>query len=54
MTVGFTAAWTVTAAAADETGLFAVGAVLVFLGLAAGTASVSAAIWAVRRSRRPG
>lgn len=40
-TVAFTAAWTTTAASADETGLFVVGAVLVFLGLAAGTAVVA-------------
>ena len=37
MTAGFTAAWTAQAAATDETGLFLVGALLVFAGTAAGT-----------------
>jgi hypothetical protein len=37
MTAGFTAAWTAQAAAGDETGLFLVGAILVFAGTAAGT-----------------
>jgi len=41
MTVAFVVAWTVAAAASDETGLFLVGAVLIFLGLAAGTTLVA-------------
>jgi hypothetical protein len=41
MTAGFTAAWTAQAAATDETGLFLVGALLVFAGTAAGTALVA-------------
>jgi hypothetical protein len=40
-TVAFTAAWTTTAASTDETGLFMVGAVLVLLGVAAGSAVVA-------------
>jgi hypothetical protein len=48
MTVAFTAAWTTTAASADETGLFVVGAVLVLLGLAAATAVVA---WVTTRIR---
>jgi hypothetical protein len=50
ITVPFTAAWTTTAAATDETGLFVVGAVLVFLGLAAATTVVSAVTVRLRRS----
>jgi hypothetical protein len=50
VTVGFTAAWTTTAAADDDSGLFVVGAVLVFLGLAAATAVVSAVTVRLRRS----
>ena len=41
MTVAFTAAWTAQAAATDETGLFLVGAILVFAGMAAGTSLVA-------------
>jgi len=41
MTVAFVVAWTVAAAASDETGLFLVGAVLIFLGLAAGTTLIA-------------
>ncbi len=48
MTVAFTAAWTTTAASADETGLFVVGAVLVLLGLTATTAVVA---WVTTRIR---
>lgn len=54
MTVAFTAAWSVHAAARDETGLYAVGAVLVFAGLAAGTAVVALAtvrLAGIRRRR---
>jgi hypothetical protein len=52
MTVAFTAAWTAQAAATDETGLFGVGAVLVFAGMAAGTSVVATLVAAARR-RRP-
>ena len=41
MTVSFAAAWTVPAAADDETGLFVVGAILVLIGMAFGTTIVS-------------
>jgi len=41
MTVAFVVAFTATAAASDETGLYAVGAVLVFAGMAIGTAVVA-------------
>jgi hypothetical protein len=37
MTVSFTAAWTAQAAGTDETGMYGVGAILVFLGMAVGT-----------------
>jgi hypothetical protein len=50
VTVAFTAAWTATAAATDDSGLFVVGAVLVFLGLAVATAVVSAVTVRLRRT----
>ena len=50
VTVPFTVAWTTTAAATDDSGLFVVGAVLVFFGLAAATTVVSAVTVALRRS----
>ncbi|WFE53771.1 hypothetical protein [Micromonospora sp. WMMD1155] len=43
MTVAFTAAWTWRAASADDSGLWAVGAVLVLVGTAAGSTAVSLA-----------
>ncbi|MFU8872942.1 hypothetical protein [Micromonospora sp. SL4-19] len=49
MTVAFTAAWSVHAASTDATGLWAVGAVLVLIGTAAGTTVVSLASWLVHR-----
>ena len=49
-TVAFTVAWTVPAAADDETGLFMVGAIGIFLGMAAGTAVV--ALLTARIARR--
>jgi hypothetical protein len=39
MTVAFTAAWSVAAATRDESGLWVVGAALVAVGMAAGTAA---------------
>jgi hypothetical protein len=48
MTVAFTAAWTTTAAATDDSGLFVVGAVLVFLGLALATTVVSVVVTRIR------
>jgi hypothetical protein len=50
MTVAFTAAWTVPAAE-DETGLFLVGAILVFVGMAAGSTVVALVAGRLRRSR---
>jgi hypothetical protein len=50
MTVAFTAAWTATASAADDTGLFGVGALLVLAGTAAGTAVVSLIVAVLRRT----
>ncbi len=50
LTVGFTVAWTAQAAR-DETGLFAVGAVLVLTGLAAATALASGAVLWLRGVR---
>jgi hypothetical protein len=41
MTVAFTVAWTVQMASTDDTGLFAVGAVLLAVSLAAGTSLVA-------------
>lgn len=49
LTVAFTAAWTVTAAARDDSGLFVVGAFLLFVGLALGCALVSLLVrWLMR------
>ncbi|MEU4424755.1 hypothetical protein AB0F81_29395 [Actinoplanes sp. NPDC024001] len=52
LTVAFTAAWTVPAAASDDTGLYAIGAILLLVGLTAATAVVAtvAAAWNSRRS----
>jgi hypothetical protein len=49
LTLGFTAAWTATAAPADETGLYGVGMILLLVGLTAGTTVVA---FIVRRLRR--
>lgn len=49
LTLAFTAAFTTTAAADDESGLFLVGAVLVFLGLAVASAVISVIVVALRR-----
>lgn len=51
MTVAFTAAWVVTAASTDETGMYGVGMILVLLGLAAGTTVVSMLVLGLRRLR---
>lgn len=57
---GFWAAWTVDAAATDDTGLFAVGALLLGMGLVVGTAAAAgvglgaaALVRASRRRRSP-
>ncbi|MDT4987920.1 MAG: hypothetical protein QOI74_2014 [Micromonosporaceae bacterium] len=48
MTVSFTVAWSWAAAVTDDTGLWLVGAVLVAVGLAAGSAALSFGARAVR------
>lgn len=48
MTVTFTVAWSATAASGDETGLWMVGALLVFVGMLAGTGLVSGVTAAFR------
>lgn len=53
MTVPLTVAWSAQAAATDETGLWVVGAVLVFAGTAAGTALVSTLAMHTGRRRTP-
>ncbi|SCG61051.1 hypothetical protein [Micromonospora inositola] len=52
MTVAFTVAWAAHAASTDDTGLWAVGAVLVLVGTAAGTSMVSAGAGLIRRRTR--
>ena len=47
----FTLAWVATSAAADESGLWLVGAVLVLLGTAAGAGVVALVVTAARRRR---
>jgi hypothetical protein len=49
MTVAFTAAWSARAAGGDETGLWLVGAIGVFVGMAIGSTALSVAAWAVHR-----
>ena len=49
LTVAFTAAWTVSAAAQDDTGLYAVGTLLLAAGLAVGTTVVCLVTTALRR-----
>ncbi|MEU4397673.1 hypothetical protein ACIQH6_18025 [Micromonospora orduensis] len=56
MAVAFTAAWTWRAASTDDSGLWAVGAVLVLVGMVAGSTAVSLAARRVgrRSADRPG
>src|SRR4051812_18346973 len=49
MTVAFTAAWTVTAASTDETGLYGVGMILLLIGLTAATTLLSMIVLGLRR-----
>ncbi|GAA2859326.1 hypothetical protein Acy02nite_23410 [Actinoplanes cyaneus] len=51
LTVAFTAAWTVTAASQDDTGLYGVGTVLLFLGLGLATLIASVIATAIRNRR---
>lgn len=48
MSLGFWVGWTVQASTQDETGLFVVGSILLFVGLAAGSAVASAIGFAAR------
>ncbi|NBE84676.1 hypothetical protein [Micromonospora rubida] len=54
MTVAFTVAWAWRAATSDDSGLWAIGAVLILVGMAAGTTVVSAVAHALRRRRAGG
>ncbi|GAB3701195.1 hypothetical protein GCM10027597_64830 [Saccharopolyspora tripterygii] len=51
MPVAFTAAWSWTASGADDTGLWVVGALLVFVGMVVGTGVVSGITAFARRAR---
>lgn len=51
MPVAFTLAWSWTAASADTTGLWAVGASMIFSGMLLGTAMVSGITAALRASK---
>jgi len=51
VTLAFTAAWAARAAATDDTGLFAVGAVFLLVGLGTGSALVCTIAWLVHRHR---
>jgi hypothetical protein len=48
MTVPFTITWSWAAAVTDNSGLWAVGALLVFVGLASGSAGLSFGAWLIR------
>ncbi|MEU4156960.1 hypothetical protein [Actinoplanes sp. NPDC026670] len=52
LTLAFTAAWTRNAAASDTTGLYAVGALMLLVGLTVGCAIVSGLLSGVRSRRR--
>lgn len=52
MSVTFTAAWSVTAASRDETGLWIVGAMLIFVGMLCGATVISGLTTAVLRARK--
>ena len=52
MTVGFTGAWAVRAATSDESGLWIIGGIAVFVGTALGSTVVSVLVRAVRGARR--
>ena len=51
LTVAFTTAWTVSAAAGDETGLYGVGTILLLIGLAAATTLASLVVRGLRRRK---
>ncbi|WP_433343967.1 hypothetical protein [Micromonospora sp. CA-111912] len=54
MTVAFTVAWAWRAATSDDSGLWAVGAVLILVGMAAGSTAVSAGAHLLHRQRAGG
>jgi hypothetical protein len=54
MTLSFTTPFTLQAARIDDSGLFAVGAIMVLIGMAAGSLAVAAVAGAVRDRRRGG
>lgn len=51
MTLAFTACWTWQAATSDETGLWAVGAALIFFGMAVGSIMATTVGWLLRQRR---
>jgi hypothetical protein len=51
MTIAFTGAWVVSAARSDDSGLWAIGAILVAIGMAGGSAITAFAARAGRDSR---
>lgn len=53
LTLAFTAAWTATASANDETGMYGVGTIMLLFGLTAATATVSLVVTGLRRLRSP-
>ena len=52
MTVAFTASWSLWAAGSDDSGLWLVGAVAVFVATAVGSTAICVAVWAIRRAFR--
>jgi hypothetical protein len=52
MTLAFTILWSVNAASHDETGLWGVGAILVLVGMTAGSAVLSFGAWMLRAAIR--
>jgi hypothetical protein len=53
LTLAFTAAWTATAAPGDETGMYGVGMVMVFVGLAIATTVIALVVQSLRRPSSP-
>ncbi len=53
MAVVFTAAWSIPAAASDDSGLWGVGAIMVLFGMSVGAAVVAGVSHLLRRNHRP-
>ncbi|GAA1650283.1 hypothetical protein GCM10009828_094270 [Actinoplanes couchii] len=53
LTVGFTIVWTADAARNDDSGLFAVGTIVLFAGLAAASGVIAAIAFGIRNRRAP-